>query len=385
MDPITFSIIPPPPLPRHRRGGDHAEARLRQRDHQRGPRPHGLPLPRRRLAAHGGVGFLHHLTSAAEACKAVIRRFEGDIGEGDVFPHQLPLHGGAAYLGHLPGGPDPPRRPAGGVERLLRPRLRHRRHGAGRLQPGFARYLHRGVLVARHQAGRRRDHAPRRDGHAAQHGPRAGDGGARPLLHDRGQQRGAGAHGGADREVWRGPGGRGLRRAGRSVGDPLPQAPPRAARRALGGAAVLRHRGRDLPRPAHDDQGRRRTHVRFHRLQPAVPLRHQLHLLGLLGRLLRPPLPAALLRHHLERRRSQADQDDRAGRHDRELHAPRAGLAGDRGHDPVGEQRRLHLHRQDAVGEREIRQGGHGGLATAATSPSSCSASTSAGRRPSAS
>ena len=27
----------------------------------------------------GGVGFLHHLTSAAEACKSIIRRFAGRI------------------------------------------------------------------------------------------------------------------------------------------------------------------------------------------------------------------------------------------------------------------------------------------------------------------
>ncbi len=33
----------------------------------------------------GGVGFLHHLTSAAGACKSIIRRFEGRIREGDVF------------------------------------------------------------------------------------------------------------------------------------------------------------------------------------------------------------------------------------------------------------------------------------------------------------
>ena len=44
----------------------------------------------------GGVGFLHHLTSAAEACKATIRRFGEDINEGDVFllndPYTAALH-----------------------------------------------------------------------------------------------------------------------------------------------------------------------------------------------------------------------------------------------------------------------------------------------------
>ena len=32
----------------------------------------------------GGVGFLHHLTSAAEACKAIIRRFNETIEPGDI-------------------------------------------------------------------------------------------------------------------------------------------------------------------------------------------------------------------------------------------------------------------------------------------------------------
>jgi N-methylhydantoinase B len=50
----------------------------------------------------GGVGFLHHLTSAAEACKAIIRRFQGRIGEGDVFllndPYTAALHTSDVYL-----------------------------------------------------------------------------------------------------------------------------------------------------------------------------------------------------------------------------------------------------------------------------------------------
>lgn len=50
----------------------------------------------------GGVGFLHHLTSAAEACKAIIRRFEGRIREGDVFllndPYTAALHTSDIYL-----------------------------------------------------------------------------------------------------------------------------------------------------------------------------------------------------------------------------------------------------------------------------------------------
>lgn len=50
----------------------------------------------------GGVGFLHHLTSAAEACKAIIRRFEGTIEPGDVYllndPYTAALHTSDVYL-----------------------------------------------------------------------------------------------------------------------------------------------------------------------------------------------------------------------------------------------------------------------------------------------
>jgi N-methylhydantoinase B len=50
----------------------------------------------------GGVGFLHHLTSAAEACKAIIRKFEDRIGEGDLFllndPYTAALHTSDIYL-----------------------------------------------------------------------------------------------------------------------------------------------------------------------------------------------------------------------------------------------------------------------------------------------
>ena len=50
----------------------------------------------------GGVGFLHHLTSAAEACKSIIRRFEGEIHEGDLFllndPFTAALHTSDIYL-----------------------------------------------------------------------------------------------------------------------------------------------------------------------------------------------------------------------------------------------------------------------------------------------
>jgi N-methylhydantoinase B len=50
----------------------------------------------------GGVGFLHHLSSASEACKAIIRRFGSRICEGDVYllndPYTAALHTSDVYL-----------------------------------------------------------------------------------------------------------------------------------------------------------------------------------------------------------------------------------------------------------------------------------------------
>ena len=50
----------------------------------------------------GGVGFLHHITSAAAACKAIISRFAGDINPRDVYllndPYTAALHTSDVYL-----------------------------------------------------------------------------------------------------------------------------------------------------------------------------------------------------------------------------------------------------------------------------------------------
>jgi N-methylhydantoinase B len=50
----------------------------------------------------GGVGFLHHLSSASEACKAIIRRFQGRIRPGDIYllndPYTAALHTSDVYL-----------------------------------------------------------------------------------------------------------------------------------------------------------------------------------------------------------------------------------------------------------------------------------------------
>lgn len=102
MDPMTFSII------RHRlfRIVDEAVITLK---HVSGSaitnEGHDLMVSLYRADGTllmGGVGFLHHLTSAAEACKAIIRRFGDDINESDVFllndPYTAALHTSDIYL-----------------------------------------------------------------------------------------------------------------------------------------------------------------------------------------------------------------------------------------------------------------------------------------------
>lgn len=102
MDPMTFSII------RHRLFRVVEEAVITLK-HVSGSaitnEGHDLMVSLYRADGSllmGGVGFLHHLTSAAEACKAIIRRFEGDIDEGDIFllndPQTAALHTSDVYL-----------------------------------------------------------------------------------------------------------------------------------------------------------------------------------------------------------------------------------------------------------------------------------------------
>jgi N-methylhydantoinase B len=102
MDPITFSII------RHRLFRVVEEAVITLK-HVSGSaitnEGHDLMVSLYRADGSllmGGVGFLHHLTSAAEACKAIIRRFEGQINEGDVYllndPYTAALHTSDIYL-----------------------------------------------------------------------------------------------------------------------------------------------------------------------------------------------------------------------------------------------------------------------------------------------
>jgi len=102
MDPITFSII------RHRLFRVVEEAVITLK-HVSGSaitnEGHDLMVSLYQTDGSllmGGVGFLHHLTSAAEACKAIIRRFGGQIAEGDMFllndPYTAALHTSDIYL-----------------------------------------------------------------------------------------------------------------------------------------------------------------------------------------------------------------------------------------------------------------------------------------------
>ncbi|MDB6002745.1 MAG: Hydantoinase B/oxoprolinase [Rhizobacter sp.] len=102
MDPITFSII------RHRLYRVVEEAVITLK-HVSGSaitnEGHDLMVSLYQADGSlllGGVGFLHHLTSAAEACKSIIRRFKGQIHEGDLFllndPFTAALHTSDIYL-----------------------------------------------------------------------------------------------------------------------------------------------------------------------------------------------------------------------------------------------------------------------------------------------
>lgn len=102
MDPITYSII------RHRLFRVVEEAVITLK-HVSGTaitnEGHDLMVSLYRADGSllmGGVGFLHHLIGAAEACKAIIRRFEGQIEEGDVYmlndPYTAALHTSDVYL-----------------------------------------------------------------------------------------------------------------------------------------------------------------------------------------------------------------------------------------------------------------------------------------------
>ena len=189
MDPVTFSII------RHRLFRVVEEAVITLK-HVSGSaitnEGHDLMVSLYQADGSllmGGVGFLHHLTSAAEACKAIIRKFEGRIGEGDLFllndPYTAALHTSDIYLVS-------PIHHGGKLvawSACFRARVRHRRDESRRLCARRAGHLHRRFLFARDQAGRARRIAPGRVGYDPEHGAQPGDGCARSALDDRLQQR----------------------------------------------------------------------------------------------------------------------------------------------------------------------------------------------------
>ena len=102
MDPVTFSII------RHRLYRIVEEAVITLK-HVSGSaitnEGHDLMVSLYKADGTlllGGVGFLHHLTSAAEACKSIIRRFGDQVSEGDIYllndPFTAALHTSDIYL-----------------------------------------------------------------------------------------------------------------------------------------------------------------------------------------------------------------------------------------------------------------------------------------------
>ena len=189
MDPVTFSII------RHRLFRVVEEAVITLK-HVSGSaitnEGHDLMVSLYQADGSllmGGVGFLHHLTSAAEACKAIIRRFEGRIDEGDIFLLNDPYTAALAHLRHLSRLADPSRRQTGGVERVFCPRVRYRCDESRRLCARRAGHFHRRLFLARHQADRARRIASGRLGYDPQHGAQPGDGRARPAFDDCLQQR----------------------------------------------------------------------------------------------------------------------------------------------------------------------------------------------------
>src|SRR5690606_25026504 len=102
LDPITFESV------RHRLFRIVAAAVITLKNVSGSPPTHervalmvALSTAERNLLV-GGVGFLHHLSCASEACKAIIRRFAGRISEGDVYllndPYTAALHTSDVYL-----------------------------------------------------------------------------------------------------------------------------------------------------------------------------------------------------------------------------------------------------------------------------------------------
>ena len=313
----------------------------------------------------GGVGFLHHLTSAAQAVKHILATYSEDPGiyEDDVYflndSYTAALHPPDVYLispihheGRLTR-----------VRRQFRARHGHRRHRSRRLLAKRTRQLSGGLSVEGAEDRRARPRAPRRARHVPEHGARPGNDAARPEVAARREPRGEAADEGPVRGLRGGGGRHRLRRVDQAVGAPGPATAGRTARRRVAGARVHRHAWGKRKSRADGDQGRRHPHLRLHGLEPAGRARRQLLLLGDVGRPVRADLPAARVGRDVERGCDAPDQARRAGGHGRQLHPPRPDLDRD-GRDDPDRQQPLHARALEALRrEREVRRPCDRGLA----------------------
>ena len=354
MDPVTFSII------RHRLFRVVEEAVITLK-HVSGSaitnEGHDLMVSLYQADGSllmGGVGFLHHLTSAAEACKSIIRKFEGRIGEGDLFllndPYTAALHTSDIYL----------------VSPI---------HHGGNLVAWSACFVHVSDIGAMNPGGFAPD---------AQDIFTEGFSSPGIKLVERGELR---------QDVWdtilnmvRSPEMVALDLRSMIACNNVARERMLALIEKYGAQIVdaackmlidqsearLRERLRELP----DGRWQSRQYLEvkgetykvlltmtksgdsltfdFTGSSPQSKYSVNCSQMGVAGRPVRAPVPAPVLRHRLERRRDQADHDGRAGRHDRELHAAGAGVGRDRRRHPIRQQCRLFGHWQDAGGERQI-------------------------------
>ena len=185
MDPVTFSII------RHRLFRVVEEAVITLK-HVSGSaitnEGHDLMVSLYQADGSllmGGVGFLHHLTSAAEACKAIIRSFPAASVKATCSflndPYTAALHTSDIYL-------VAPIHHGGKLVAWSACFVHVSDIGAmnpGRLRSRSAGHIHRGLFLARHQVHRSRRVETGRVGHDPQHGPQPRNGRARSALHDR--------------------------------------------------------------------------------------------------------------------------------------------------------------------------------------------------------
>ena len=114
----------------------------------------------------------------------------GGLGGGGI---GVPGPIGTGSPGPIVGGCCPPPGPTGRLERVLCPRLRHRRDQPRGVLPRGRQHIHGRIQFAGHQASRRRRNQSGHTRHLHEHGALSRDGGARYLIDDCMQQRGKGS------------------------------------------------------------------------------------------------------------------------------------------------------------------------------------------------